>query len=275
MTTVCRDCGRELAPVDVPGNWRCGACYEIHRRETPMPDTPAARGGNAPPPPITGEAQMTPPPPPIAEPVPEPVQPVTAPQTGELVTVDDGLGDMRRTWKLAQWTAMLDDPGPTGVAAAAAIARYLVGDLRLPGAAYLEVSIIDGRPYLSARLLRILALRQGFRITPLEMTPERCTVQLEDVYGHELGRATYTIEDATRAGLAGKRNYQRDPESMLWARAARRVLDHYAPNVLFGLALPTDPPTAPRVRDGDLDFHGEPDTPFQDGGYLDDDGIPL
>jgi len=243
-------------------------------------DTPASHGGAAPPPmPTSG-------PEPAAEATPQAEadttgQAVAAPQRPaeqalELEVLPTGdLDDLQKLWKLGQWLALIEGDLTRASNAAGAMRWYLATELQLPSGAAIEISIIDGRPYYSARLLRILALRQGFRINPLDHTDESCTALLEDVYGHELGRATYTMEDAQRAGLAGKRNYQRDPASMLWARAARRVLDFYAPNVLFGLPLPTDPPRRGRLRDEHLDFHGDPDEPSIDGAYLDDDGIPM
>lgn len=259
-----------------------------------MSDTPAAHGGAAPPPAPWSEAADPVPPEPERdglEPAPEdpaatlephvphaliakPRPPV--PQAVEAVDADD-LSDLRRIWKVGRWLALMENDQTPGGNAAGAVRVYVATELGLPAAtsAATEIAIIDGKPYLSARLLRILALRQGFRLNPVELTDRSCTAVLEDVYGHDLGRATYTMEDAERAGLAHKRNYQKDPQSMLWARAARRVLDFYAPNVLFGLPLASDPGTPGRIRDADLDFHAGDDPPFDDGGYLDDEGVPL
>lgn len=252
--------------------------------------TPASHGGAAPPPPPDPEPEVEVAPgapattAEVPEPEPEPaprtavaVAARPAPQALEPVDADD-LADLRRIWKVGRWLALMEGDQTPGGNAAGALRVYVATELALPAAtsAATEIAIIDGKPYLSARLLRILALRQGFRIQPVTLTDRICTARLEDVYGHDLGEATYTIEDAERAGLAHKRNYQKDPASMLWARAARRVLDFYAPNVLFGLALPSDPGTPGRVRDADLDFHAQPDDPpFDDGNYVDDEGIPM
>ena len=215
------------------------------------------------------------PPPPPAEPPPAPEPPPaevvdeleqappgalerTAPQPTALER-EPALSDLQRLWKLGQWLALTEGELTRQSQAAATMRWFLATDLDLPLSAALEIHIIDGRPYFSARLLRILAIRHGYRIVPgPDSGDEVCTaILIDDSTGTELGAATYRIEDAQRAGLADKRNYQRDPASMLWARAARRVLDYYAPNVLFALRLPSDPlrlaQAGNRFRDLELD----------------------
>src|SRR4029077_7727915 len=145
--------------------------------------------------------------------------------------------------------------------AAGAMRFYLAEQYDLPPTAASEIAIIDAKPYPSGRLLRILALRQGYRVTPRIATAEECEAVLMTLSGVVLGEATYTIQDAQAAGLIGRPAYKKDPRAMLGARAARRVLDYHAPNVLFALRLVgIDPPaTATPLRDRDLDFHGEID----------------
>jgi len=237
------------------------------------PPPPEHSGAAAPPAPVTAGADAPPAPePPPAEVVDELEQAPhgaaresfaalerTAPQPVEVEQADVPLADLQRLWKLGQWLALTEGELTRQSQAAATMRWFLATDLDLPLSAALEISIIDGRPYFSARLLRILAIRHGYRIVPgPDSGDEVCTaILIDDSTGTELGAATYRIEDAQRAGLADKRNYQRDPASMLWARAARRVLDYYAPNVLFALRLPSDPlrlaQAGNRFRDLELD----------------------
>ena len=68
-------------------------------------------------------------------------------------------------------------------------------------------------------------------------TDDTCTaVLMRD--GVEIGRATFTIEQAKKAGLvrAGSA-WTSHPGRMLWARASKNVIVDYAPAVALGLAL--------------------------------------
>ncbi len=48
----------------------------------------------------------------------------------------------------------------------------------------------------------------------------------------EIGKAAFTKEDATSAGLINKDNWKKDPSSMYFARAITRAQRRYAPGVL-------------------------------------------
>jgi len=273
VPTICVTCGRVLTPRTFPGSFICEPCRQ---KENPV-SSPFPLNPEAPPPPPAEPPPPAPEPPPAAEVVDELEQAPpgtlarTAPQPVEVEQADVPLADLQRLWKLGQWLALTEGELTRQSQAAATMRWFLATDLDLPLSAALEISIIDGRPYFSARLLRILAIRHGYRIIPgPDAGDEVCTaILVDDSTGTELGQATYTIDNARRAGLADKRNYQRDPASMLWARAARRVLDYYAPNVLFALRLPSDPlrmaQAGNRFRDLELDSDpadGDDSIPF-------------
>jgi hypothetical protein len=100
-----------------------------------------------------------------------------------------------------------------------------------------ELSVIKGRLFVGAKLLRALAVKRGYRVVRLESTAELCTALLiRWETGEEIGRTTYTIEEARTAGLIRDSSaWKTHPARMLWARASKFVLDDYAPEVTLGI----------------------------------------
>jgi hypothetical protein len=121
--------------------------------------------------------------------------------------------------------------------AAGALRIYFAQELGLPALAASEISVIRGRLVLGSKLLRALAARHGYRVR-CDATSDatQCTAILETDFGVEVGRTTFTIDQAKKAGLV-KPNSAWDayPERMLWHRAAKFVLDDYAPAVTLGI----------------------------------------
>jgi hypothetical protein len=138
-------------------------------------------------------------------------------------------------WWLAQAESGGDDAKARG--AGAALRLFYANELGLPPLAASEISIIKGKLVLGAKLLRAMAIRHGYRVAKIDSTPEACTaavVRLDT--GEELGRTTFTIDDAKTAGLIRERSaWITHPARMLWARAAKFALDDYAPEVTLGI----------------------------------------
>jgi hypothetical protein len=139
------------------------------------------------------------------------------------------------TW-LAASEAGRDDDKSRGMTAA--LRLFYAQELGLPPLAASELSIVRGRLFPHAKLLRALAARAGYRVERDPASDEKaCTAVLVDAQtGRELGRYTFTIEDAQRAKLVKADSaWQTHPARMLWARACKFVLDDYAPEVTLGL----------------------------------------
>jgi hypothetical protein len=64
------------------------------------------------------------------------------------------------------------------------------------------------------------------------LDPQGCTIAISR-YGDIIGEASFTMDDAERAGLAQKNNYRSYPEDMFFAKAITRAQRRYAPDV-FG-----------------------------------------
>ena len=164
--------------------------------------------------------------------------------------------------ELGWWLANAEGTRTPQAGAAAALRYYYADALGFPPTAAGEISVIDGRIRLGSKLLRAIAEQQGYRVVASRDSDEvSCTAILYRA-GAEVGRSTFTMAEATRAGLASRSNWRNYPARMLWARAAQRVLDDYAPAVVLGIDTGPDldlepPPT--EFRDADLDHSGQGD----------------
>lgn len=169
--------------------------------------------------------------------------------------------ELDRFARLGQWLAASEsgDGGPNALGASAALRLFYADALGLSPLAAAELSVIKGRLFVQAKLLRAMAAQHGYRVrrTP-DSDDKTCTAVLEDASGKELGRTTFTFEDATKAGLVRDRSaWQTHPARMLWARASKFVLDDYAPEITLGLgtvdeaAEIEDRPAEPEPADRD------------------------
>lgn len=149
--------------------------------------------------------------------------------------------EMDRLARLGAWLAAseVQNPTPSQLGAAAALRIYLAGELGLPITAASELSFIKGRLNVGAHLQRYLAYQAGLLVVKADSSDEACTAILVDRHtGEELGRTTFTIEQARRRGSVREGGgYTRNPDRMLWARATTEVLKDYAPHVQFTLGV--------------------------------------
>lgn len=163
---------------------------------------------------------------------------------GAAVAVSSSKEELDRIARMGMWLAAAEsgskDPNALGMAAALRMAY--ADSLGLPAHAASEVHIIKGNLSISAKMCRALAHPHGLRVIRVEDTDESCTAAvIVEATGKELGRSTFTMEDARRAGLdkpsaSGRpSNYVTIPRRMLWARASKQVLDDFAPYVTVGV----------------------------------------
>jgi len=136
------------------------------------------------------------------------------------------------------------------------------------------IHVIEGRPTLSADLMLALAIRAGVRAQWLETTPDVARLRLERD-GFEAHDHTFSMADATRAGLARRQNWGRYPAAMLRARCLSAALRAWCPDVLGGgvyvegeieprapvvkLVQPDDDDDAPPVFADVVDSEPEPE----------------
>jgi len=180
--------------------------------------------------------------------------------------------ELDRYARLGTWLAALesdkDDPNSRG--AANALRFYYAEELELPATAVAEITVIHGRLFIGAQLLRALAMRAGYRVARSESSDTLCTAQLlEASTGQLLGSTTYTIEDAQRAGLIRERSpWKTHPARMLWARASTLVIRDFAPAVSLGMYSQDEIPEIVSPTQ----YEEDPSIPFGDG-YNDETGV--
>lgn len=179
------------------------------------------------------------------------------------------------------WAQATEDQRQTAVVRSADIttgnvtAAILTGDeLGLqPMAAMRSVDLIDGTPGMRAHAMRALLLSKGHDIVTSEAGPERVVVRGRRriatnfmtgaaVWG-EWQESVWDLARAQGLGLAGRKEWRRQPQTMLTARATGECCRLVAPDVLHGVPYAVeelgddrdDPPTtatpapaAPRPR---------------------------
>jgi hypothetical protein len=129
---------------------------------------------------------------------------------------------------------------PAAVGAAILAGRELgVG----PMTALQHLHVIEGRPSMSAQLMRALVLAHGHRIRVIESTSTRCTIEGRRAGEDEPSRVTYTMDDAKTAGLNTRRNWQRMPRQMLVARATGELCRNVFADVIGGMAYTVEEAT--------------------------------
>lgn len=103
-----------------------------------------------------------------------------------------------------------------------------------PVSAMTNVHIIEGKPSMSAALIAALINRsRTYRYHVKTWTARVC--EIEFYKGSQLlGTGSFTIEEASVAGLGGKDNWKKYPKAMLWARAMSQGATAYCPDVTMG-----------------------------------------
>jgi hypothetical protein len=99
-----------------------------------------------------------------------------------------------------------------------------------------KIAVIDGKPSLAAEAMRALVRRAGHEIWIEESTTTRAIVAGRRRGEKVTQRVTWTLDDAKRAGIGGRQNWQRYPRQMLLARAWAELCRHVFDDAIGGLA---------------------------------------
>lgn len=133
-----------------------------------------------------------------------------------------------------------------------AVVKIVAGqELGIPAmAAMTGIHLIEGKPALSAGLVSALVLRSGrYSYHVVRSDDAGCEIEwFRD--GQAIGRSAFTMEEAKRAGVGGKQNWQRYPSDMCFARAVTRGARRFCADVFLGAVY------VPEELGGDVD----PDT---------------
>jgi hypothetical protein len=105
---------------------------------------------------------------------------------------------------------------PAAIAACVLAGRELgIG----PMSSLQNIIVIDGRPSMTALLMRQLILAAGHSIHYAESTDFRCIVKGRRRGEEDWTTIVWTMDQAKKAGLDGKMNWRKYPKQMLQARA--------------------------------------------------------
>jgi len=121
--------------------------------------------------------------------------------------------------------------------AAQAVAKIMAGqELGITALAALTgIYFFDGRITVGANIMAQLVKRSpkyDYRV--VEMSEKRCEVAFYEIVNgerQEIGRSAFSMEDARRAGLTNKANWQRYPQNMLFSRALSNGVRWFCPDV--------------------------------------------
>jgi hypothetical protein len=103
-----------------------------------------------------------------------------------------------------------------------------------PVSSLANIYLVKGKISLSAQLQAALTKRSDrYNYCVIETTDTVCRLQFQE-NGQDVGEASFTIEEAKRAGLANKDNWRHYPSDMLFARALTRGIRRYCPDVVIG-----------------------------------------
>jgi len=165
------------------------------------------------------------------------------------------------------------------VAIASATAAVLYGaSLGLdPMTALQQIYIVKGRPGMYAKAKVALLTAHGHQVWTDELDDNHAIVCGRRKGTSRVERVQITMDMARKAGWTSNEAYGKTPQDLLWARAAGRVCDRIAPDVILGIGsvedlediaepirvtVTTGTP-APALTGADIIAHAatEPDTP--------------
>lgn len=150
--------------------------------------------------------------------------------------------DMEALWKTAAHISRSSFAPPEFRGKQDEVYSALLTGLELglgPMASMRHISVIDGKPALSAAMQLALLRKAGHRIEVKEQSPTRCAIVGTGPDGTKL-EISYTIEEAKHAGLTGKNNWTKYPADMLWARCVSRYARRADAGATLGIYSPAD-----------------------------------
>jgi hypothetical protein len=115
-----------------------------------------------------------------------------------------------------------------------------------------QIYIVHGRPGMYAKMMVALVQSHGHEVWTEDLSDTRAVVAGRRRGSQQTERITVTMDQARRAGWTKNDAYGKTPQDMLWARAAARVCDRIASDVIKGLG------TVEEIRD---EAHAEQEAP--------------
>jgi hypothetical protein len=117
-----------------------------------------------------------------------------------------------------------------------------------PMAALRSIDVIQGTPAMRAMAMRAIVLAHGHDLWVVESTETRAIVRGQRRGSEHVQESTWTLDRATKLGLAGKENWRKQPAAMLIARATSECARLIAPDAMLGV-----PYSIEEIDDGGFD----------------------
>lgn len=105
-----------------------------------------------------------------------------------------------------------------------------------PMTALQQIYIVHGRPGMYTKMMVALVQAHGHEVWTEDLSDTRAVVAGRRRGTDYIERVTITMDMARRAKWTTNAKYQETPQDMLWSRAAARVCDRIASDVLKGVA---------------------------------------
>lgn len=100
-----------------------------------------------------------------------------------------------------------------------------------------QIFVVHGTPAIYAKTaVALVKAKAGIVVQTVEDTDEKVTVSATDPATGQVEVSTWDIARAGRAEYTKNVLYQKNPRSMLWAKAAMEVCRRIAPDVLLGIS---------------------------------------
>jgi hypothetical protein len=105
-----------------------------------------------------------------------------------------------------------------------------------PLTALQQIYVVHGRPGMYTEIKVALVKSRGHEVWTEDISDSRAVVCGRRKGTDYVERVTVTMDQARKAGWTTNQAYTKTPQDMLYARAAGRVCDRIAPDVLMGIA---------------------------------------
>ncbi len=114
--------------------------------------------------------------------------------------------------------------------------------------------VIEGKPVMKAAAIQARFQQIGGKVEMVKCdATEARAIFSHPTHQPKAIELSYTLKDAERAGLAGKKNWRENPADMLWWRLVSKVIRKIAPGIIAGISTPDE------VEDAQLEYL-EPET---------------
>lgn len=100
-----------------------------------------------------------------------------------------------------------------------------------------QIFVVKGTPAIYARTMVALLMKNGHRVWTGESSDTSVTVYGQRAGEDHVEESTWTIERARKAGFTQtSKNYDSNPQAMLYAKGATEICRKIGPDVLLGIA---------------------------------------